>query len=374
MATLVKQSGRYYSQFFNHQRKPKRKRVALKTKTKRVAEQLHREFEDKYAQGEFDPWTGYKKENEKKIELPNKLGELIDLYITDKSREDWRSQTARNTGYILRAFGKYIGSQKDTRSILPNDFNRYLNQEKFAYETKRSHKSKLMAFARWAKTQQVFNIDYTEIKIFNSDNEQAENISYLSRVEIEQLKRGIEKIVNKDLKKGSQKKNRNALWLIDFIDWQRWTGMRISETLNLRVEDINTNDWIINIGSKHFTTKSKVKQVLPISEVEPIKELCLKLLQRDRELDERIFSHKDRSQVTRLFKKYLRKVLPNREDITVHSLRHTCCIELLRAGVPIYTVQRWLRHADVKTTQRYADLLNMDISEQVGKAIFTLKS
>lgn len=46
-----------------------------------------------------------------------------------------------------------------------------------------------------------------------------------------------------------------------------------------------------------------------------------------------------------------------------------CCIELLRTGVPIYTVQRWLRHADVKTTQRYADLLNMDISEQVGRAL-----
>jgi integrase len=36
----------------------------------------------------------------------------------------------------------------------------------------------------------------------------------------------------------------------------------------------------------------------------------------------------------------------------------------------IYTVQRWLRHADVKTAQRYADLLNMvDISEQVGRAL-----
>ncbi|MEX2410586.1 MAG: hypothetical protein WD607_04315 [Candidatus Paceibacterota bacterium] len=41
--------------------------------------------------------------------------------------------------------------------------------------------------------------------------------------------------------------------------------------------------------------------------------------------------------------------------------------ELLRAGVSIYTVQRWLRHSDVKTTQRYADLLNMDISDQVGR-------
>lgn len=369
MATLVKQSGRYYSQFFDQYRTPKRKRIALKSKTKRIAEQLHRELEDKYALGEFDPWTGYRKKNITSEEIPSKVGELIDHYIIEKSREDWRSQTARNTGFILKAFGRFTGEKRDIRSISIGDFNRYLNQDKFAYETKKSHKSKLMAFIRWAKTKRVISINSKEIKIFNSDSEQAEKVSYLSEVEIKKLKIGIETIVRDDLKKGSQKKNRNALWLIDFIDWQRWTGMRISETLNLRVEDINTNDWVINIGSKHFTTKSKAKQILPISEVEPIKALCKKLLQGDRELDERIFSHKDRSQVTRLFKKYLRRILPEREDITVHSLRHTCCIELLRAGVPIYTVQRWLRHADVKTTQRYADLLNMDISEQVGRAL-----
>ena len=368
MATLVKPSGSYYSHFFNQHRSPKRKRVSLKTKTKRIAEQLHRSLEDKYAQGVFDPWTGFEKKEGSKVELPTSLGELIDYYITDKSKEDWRLQTAYNTGYVLRAFGKFIGVKRDIRHLTIDEINTYLNQECFAYETKRSHKSKVMAFIRWAESMRVFSIELKEIKIFNSDKEQAENIRYLSKVEIDTLKDGIREIVEHDLKRGVQKPSRNALWLVDFIDWQRWTGMRISETLNLRVGDIDTNNWAIHIGSKHFTTKSKAKQVLPISEVEPLKELCIKLLQGDRGLDERIFSHKDRSQVTRLFKKYLRLILPEKEDITVHSLRHTCCIELLRAGVPIYTVQRWLRHADVKTTQRYADLLNMDISEQVGKA------
>jgi|AntRauTorckE6833_2_1112554.scaffolds.fasta_scaffold93858_2 integrase len=68
-------------------------------------------------------------------------------------------------------------------------------------------------------------------------------------------------------------------------------------------------------------------------------------------------------------KKYLRRILPEREDITVHSIRDSCCDELLRARVPIYTVQRWLRHADFKTIQRYAELLNMDISEMIGRCL-----
>jgi hypothetical protein len=52
--------------------------------------------------------------------------------------------------------------------------------------------------------------------------------------------------------KDTKKKDRNALWLwlIDFIDWQRYSGMRLSETLNLTPRSINTNSWYVTIGSK----------------------------------------------------------------------------------------------------------------------------
>lgn len=62
----------------------------------------------------------------------------------------------------------------------------------------------------------------------------------------------------------------------------------------------------------------------------------------------------------------MRIALTSREKITLHSLRHTCCIELLKGGVSIYKVQRWMRYADVRTTQRYADVLNIDLSETIG--------
>ncbi|MAH85942.1 MAG: hypothetical protein CL668_01495 [Balneola sp.] len=55
--------------------------------------------------------------------------------------------------------------------------------------------------------------------------------------------------------------------------------------------------------------------------------------------------------------------------IHLHSLRYTYCIELLGNGVPIYTVQMWMRHSSVQTTQNYADLLNSDVGKKIGKAI-----
>ena len=114
---------------------------------------------------------------------------------------------------------------------------------------------------------------------------------------------------------------------------------------------------------------SKKKQILPVESVEPLKKIAIKKLSQCTSGDDRLFGHSCRRHTNRIFNNYLKGALPKKTYLNIHSLRHTCCIELLRAGVPIYTVQRWLRHADVKTTQRYADLLNMDISEQVGKAL-----
>ncbi|PDH55309.1 MAG: hypothetical protein CNE38_04410 [Rhodothermaeota bacterium MED-G12] len=53
--------------------------------------------------------------------------------------------------------------------------------------------------------------------------------------------------------------------------------------------------------------------------------------------------------------------------IHLHSLRYTYCIELLGNGVPIYTVQMWMRHSLVQTTQNYADLLTQMLEKRLGR-------
>lgn len=45
------------------------------------------------------------------------------------------------------------------------------------------------------------------------------------------------------------------------------------------------------------------------------------------------------------------------DDLTFHCLRHTCATRLLESGRDIHVVSRWLGHADLKTTQRYAKVL-----------------
>ncbi len=297
------------------------------------------------------------------------IQEVMVFFIETKKKKDWRSGTARNTEYVLNSFIRSFDQSFPITQLNESHFNDFLNQSSIKYETKRSYKKTLKTFLIWLNDVELSTLNKKKLIVNNESHEQEENINYFTREDIQTLTSYISGKVAADLKKGFQKESSNALWLVDFIHWQRLSGMRLSETLNLRAGDINSDTWEIIIGNDHFVTKSKKKQILPIESVEPLKVIANKKLSACTSDDDRLFGHSCRRHTNRLFNKYLKKALPKKTYLNIHSLRHTCCIELLRAGVPIYTVQRWLRHADVKTTQRYADLLNMDISKQVGRAL-----
>lgn len=69
----------------------------------------------------------------------------------------------------------------------------------------------------------------------------------------------------------------------------------------------------------------------------------------------------DRKSLWRLVKGYLKRAaadMPSlrHKRLTVHSLRHTTAVFLLRAGVDINVIKCWLGHADFETTSGYLDL------------------
>ena len=44
------------------------------------------------------------------------------------------------------------------------------------------------------------------------------------------------------------------------------------------------------------------------------------------------------------------------EEVTLHTLRHTCASRLVQGGVKLYEVSHWLGHRSMETTRRYAHL------------------
>lgn len=47
-------------------------------------------------------------------------------------------------------------------------------------------------------------------------------------------------------------------------------------------------------------------------------------------------------------------------NVSLHDLRRTCCTRLIRAGVPLPTVQKIMGHADIKTTLEYYNWVSDD--------------
>jgi integrase len=70
-------------------------------------------------------------------------------------------------------------------------------------------------------------------------------------------------------------------------------------------------------------------------------------------------------------RRYRRALAAARLDAThtIHDLRHTFGTRMAAVGVPMRTVQEWMGHRDIKTTQRYADYApRHDEAELVARA------
>jgi integrase len=91
--------------------------------------------------------------------------------------------------------------------------------------------------------------------------------------------------------------------------------------------------------------------------------------------DDLVFGHPhtgkplDRSQVLKRFKRYCR--LAGIRKQRFHDLRHTFGTQMAAAGVPMRTLQEWMGHADIKTTQIYADYAPAANEAAIVEAAFT---
>jgi integrase len=144
------------------------------------------------------------------------------------------------------------------------------------------------------------------------------------------------------------------------------TGLRQSELLGLRWRDIDLqahrvrvrNAWVRYEHSSEGKSDLSTKRSVPMTDrlVSELKKWRLRTVFSD-EYD-LVFAHPelgvplDRTKVTRRFQEACTKA--GVRQIRFHDLRHTFATTLAAAGVPLRTIQEYLGHAHLKTTQIYA--------------------
>ena len=147
MASLVEIKGNDSLQFYDGNKSPSQKKVSLGTKRKRVAQNLKRKYEDAYALGEYDPWTG------KKLNEPDRyldVHEALKLFLKEK----------RQTGLAESSIGSYKGIVERSGVLnMPVDSVQKADLADFVYDAEVAkaprHKRyrHLQAFFNWCEAE-----------------------------------------------------------------------------------------------------------------------------------------------------------------------------------------------------------------------------
>jgi len=133
------------------------------------------------------------------------------------------------------------------------------------------------------------------------------------------------------------------------------SGLRVSELVSLRLEDIDPNDKWLRVRGKG----RKERQVPYTSKAESAMTKYLEVRSPKPGETALILNHEgaklsDRS--IRTIVKFYAAILSGDNALHPHSLRHAYATHLLGAGADLRSIQELLGHARLSTTQRYAQV------------------
>lgn len=145
------------------------------------------------------------------------------------------------------------------------------------------------------------------------------------------------------------------------------SGLRISETINLKLYDIDLENDIVRVLGK-----GSKERIVPIGTVavnalnKYINEYREKMLKNKK--SDYLFLNNHGSKITRqgLFKN-LKSILKEKgieKDVSPHTLRHSFATHLLNNGADLRSIQELLGHSSIKTTQIYTHVSSEHLIEQ----------
>ena len=147
-------------------------------------------------------------------------------------------------------------------------------------------------------------------------------------------------------------------------------GTRVSELINLKVNDLFLNEEVIRVLGK-----GSKERLIPIgsSAIEWISEyltksrpLLMKKLKSENYLFLNLRSTKlSRMGVWKIIERYVKEA-DIKKDVHPHTFRHSFATHLLEGGADLRAVQEMLGHADISTTQIYTHI-DRDYIKQVHK-------
>ena len=148
------------------------------------------------------------------------------------------------------------------------------------------------------------------------------------------------------------------------------TGIRVSELINLNVDDLNLDAEFLRCTSKG---RERIIPLYPAAVralTDYVEDVRPQLVD---DPDERaLFVNMNGDRMSRqgfwkLIKHYQEKAGIQKE-ITPHTLRHSFAAHLLENGADLHSIQEMLGHADISSTQIYTQVVNQKLKRVYDKA------
>ena len=147
------------------------------------------------------------------------------------------------------------------------------------------------------------------------------------------------------------------------------TGMRVSEVVNLNLQDLNNE-----AGFVRCIGKGQKERIIPVgkraihfadSYVRQIRPKILKGKTSSALFVSRLGKKLSRQSLWKIIKKYA-KIAKIKKPIRPHILRHSFATHILERGADLRAVQEMLGHSDISTTQIYTHI-NRDRLKEIHK-------
>jgi integrase/recombinase XerD len=281
--------------------------------------------------------------------MKEEIGLFCNYLLIDKK---YSKNTIESYRRDLEKIDEFLN--KDIKSIDENDIKAYLKDLSNHGEAKKTVSRNISCLRSFYK----FLIIEKIIK-----NNPMENI------ELPKLDKSLPKILDEedidllldiDLKDAFAYRNKAMLELMYA------TGLRVSELVNLKVQDIDLDmDLVRTMG------KGSKERIIPIGDyaiyylkiyIEQYRNNMLK-----KEYNDYLFLNNHGKQMTRQgFFKILKSIAFEKgikKELSPHTLRHSFATHLLNNGADLRSIQELLGHSDISTTQIYTHVSNKQLRE-----------
>ena len=280
-----------------------------------------------------------------KLEINSLIDSYKDFLIYEKGLSE------NSVIAYIGDINKISGEEKyfDIKNFLPGTYLKSSSNKNYSGSTKKRIQSSVNQFLKYLIDKNyIDNIEVNNLSIMSE--KKLPNV--LSPSEINQL---IE-FYDHDLFISSRNKT--------IIDFMYSTGCRVSELVNVDESDIDMEDAFVRLEGK-----GSKQRIVPLgSKVLINLESYLALRNRDKKnKNNKLFISKsnktlDRTAVFRIIKSTGLKAGIHKE-LYPHILRHSAATHMLEGGCDLRTVQEFLGHSSVSTTQIYTKVTKAFLEE-----------